>query len=59
MWSAAARANTSGQRYLMGAIADGNPLIRPTLFKAQTIMWGLFDAYDIFDACGEAQSSLL
>ena len=30
----------------MGDIADGNLLIRPTLFKAQTVMWVLFYAYD-------------
>jgi len=29
----------------MGDIADGNLLIRPTLFKAQTVMWVLFYAY--------------
>ena len=33
------------QGYLMGAIMDGSPMIGPSLFRAQTVMWGRFDAY--------------
>lgn len=31
--------------YLMEAITGGSPMIGPSLFKAQTDMWVLFDVY--------------
>ena len=39
----------------MGAIADVSPPAGPTLFRAQTIMRGLFYAYNCSGISGRAQ----
>jgi len=38
------------RRYLIGAITVGSPMIGPSLFRAQTVMWGRFDAYLLLNA---------
>jgi len=48
------------QGYLMGAITGGSPMIGPSLFKAQTAAWVLFDSYGTIastDSCRFGRAS--